>query len=186
MTSLTARMTELFQMVRAEINRSNYGNHLSAGMVLSGGGATLRGTLNTAESQTLLPCRLGTPSGIGGRAELVAHPSFATGVGLVQWACRTQAEPVFSVENPLSLLARHPLLDSARMGRNIAFSLERECIQLFYAVSRHFFTGNAVGSDSFFAYNIGNSVLVYTERSLAGQTTGVRVTENKYEQRRLQ
>ena len=86
------RMTELFDMVRQEINRSGYINLLPAGMVLSGGGALLRGSRDLGTKLTGLPCRIGSPSGVGGLSELVADPSFATAVGLVQFGVKAQSE----------------------------------------------------------------------------------------------
>lgn len=85
------RVTELFQMVRREINRSNYSGHLPAGMVVSGGGAMLAGLTGLAEDIVDMPVRIGFPSGIGGLAESVSAPSFATAVGLVQWGGRAHA-----------------------------------------------------------------------------------------------
>lgn len=79
------RMTELFQMVQQEINRSRFSHLLPAGLVLSGGGAMLTGTCDLASEITGLPTRIGAPMGVGGLADSVAAPSFATAVGLVQW-----------------------------------------------------------------------------------------------------
>ncbi|MBC8141804.1 MAG: cell division protein FtsA [Armatimonadetes bacterium] len=85
------RMHELFTLVRAEINRSNYAGRLPAGMVVSGGGAMLAGARDLAEAITGLPVRIGFPGGVGGLGESVSSPSFATGVGLVQWGGRLHA-----------------------------------------------------------------------------------------------
>jgi cell division protein FtsA len=85
------RVAEAFQMVRREINRSDYANMLPAGLVLSGGGAMLTGLRDLASDITGLPTRIGFPTGIGGLAESVSAPSFATAVGLVQWGGRARA-----------------------------------------------------------------------------------------------
>jgi cell division protein FtsA len=85
------RMSELLGMVRQEINRSNYANVLPAGLVLSGGGALLSGTRDLAAEVTGLPTRIGSPMGVGGLAESVESPIFATAVGLVQFGARTHA-----------------------------------------------------------------------------------------------
>ena len=84
------RMNELLQMVRHEVNRSNYAGLLPAGLVLSGGGALLRGTQELAVEMTGLPTRIGFPTGIGGLSESVSNPSFATAVGLVQFGGKSQ------------------------------------------------------------------------------------------------
>ena len=98
------RMTELFQMVRQAINRSNYASVLPAGLVLSGGGAMLKGTRELAADMTGLPTRVGFPTGLGGLAEAVNNPSFATAVGLVQWGAKAQAGALRR-ERPGSLFA---------------------------------------------------------------------------------
>jgi len=85
------RMSELFHLVRQEINRSNYGHLLPAGLVLSGGGAMLAGARELAAEITGLPVRVGCPSGIGGLSESVNAPSYSTAVGLVQWGGRLHA-----------------------------------------------------------------------------------------------
>jgi cell division protein FtsA len=82
------RVTEMFQMIRRELVRSGYAEALPAGMVLSGGGAMLTGLRDLAVEVTELPTRIGFPTGVGGLAETVSAPSFATGVGLVLWGGR--------------------------------------------------------------------------------------------------
>ncbi len=85
------RMSELFGMVRQEINRSNYAALLPAGLVLSGGGSLLRGAKELAAHVTDLPARIGYPAGVGGLADSVGNPSFATAVGLVQFGAKAHA-----------------------------------------------------------------------------------------------
>ena len=85
------RMSELFHLVRQEINRSNFAGLLPAGMVLSGGGSLLRGARDLAATTTGLPTRVGFPAGVGGLSESVAGPSFATAVGLIQFAGKAYA-----------------------------------------------------------------------------------------------
>jgi cell division protein FtsA len=85
------RVSEMFERVRAEINRSNYADVLPAGVVLSGGGAMLVGARELASEITGMPCRIGFPTGVGGLSESVGAPSFATAVGLVQWGGRAHA-----------------------------------------------------------------------------------------------
>ncbi len=85
------RVSELFHMVKQEINRSNYAGLLPAGLVLSGGGALLKGANELAAEITGLPTRVGFPISVGGLAESVDNPSFATAVGLVQWGARSHA-----------------------------------------------------------------------------------------------
>ena len=79
-----ARMEEIFDLVRQEIDRSGFSECLGAGIVLTGGGALIEGIGELAERSFQLPVRLGMPIGIGGGlSERVATPSFATALGLV-------------------------------------------------------------------------------------------------------
>ena len=85
------RAVETFQMIRKELNRSNYAGVLPAGAVLSGGGAMLTGLRELGAEVLEMPVRIGYPSGVGGLSESVGLPSFATSVGLVQWGGRARA-----------------------------------------------------------------------------------------------
>jgi cell division protein FtsA len=60
-------------------------------LVLTGGGAVLEGMSEIAEQIFDLPIRRGSPTGVGGLADHVANPAFATGVGLVLYAERHRA-----------------------------------------------------------------------------------------------
>ncbi|MEM1117787.1 MAG: cell division protein FtsA [Bacteroidota bacterium] len=78
------RLEEILEIVAIEVKRSGYGRHLSAGVVLTGGGALIPGTAELAAEILGLEARVGRPLGIdGGLAEEVDDPKYATGVGLV-------------------------------------------------------------------------------------------------------
>jgi cell division protein FtsA len=84
------RLEEILEIVAIEIKRSGYGRHLSAGVVLTGGGALIPGTAELAADILGLEARIGTPIGLaGGLVEEVSNPKFATGVGLVLHGFRT-------------------------------------------------------------------------------------------------
>jgi len=86
------RMEEILEIVGIEIKRSGYGRHLSAGVVLTGGGSLIPGTCALAEEVLGLECRIGTPVGLsGGLVEEVSDPKFSTGVGLVLHGLRDGA-----------------------------------------------------------------------------------------------
>ena len=84
------RMEEILEIVAIEVKRSGYGRHLSAGVVLTGGGALIPGTAELAAEILGLEARVGRPLGIdGGLAEEVDDPKYATGVGLVLHGLRS-------------------------------------------------------------------------------------------------
>ena len=87
---LQPRAEEIFHLVWDEIRRAGYEKSLNSGIVLTGGGAILEGMPEIAEQIFDLPIRRGAPSGIGGLADHVSSPAFATPVGLVLYGQRNQ------------------------------------------------------------------------------------------------
>jgi len=80
------RMEEIFALTLREIQRSEYVDLLTTGLVLTGGAAMLEGTCELAEQVFDLPVKLGVPTGIAGLSEEVATPVYATAVGLLTYA----------------------------------------------------------------------------------------------------
>ena len=80
---LQPRAEEIFHLVWDEIRRAGYEKSLNSGIVLTGGGAMLEGMPEIAEQIFDLPIRRGVPAGVGGLADHVSSPAFATAVGLV-------------------------------------------------------------------------------------------------------
>jgi cell division protein FtsA len=92
---LQPRAEEIFHLVWDEIRRAGYEKALHSGIVLTGGGAILEGLPEIAEQIFDLPIRRGAPLDVGGLADHVNSPVFATPVGLVLYAHRNRApEPV--------------------------------------------------------------------------------------------
>ncbi len=85
---LQPRAEEIFHQVWDEIRRAGYEKSLNSGIVLTGGGAILEGMPEIAEQIFDLPIRRGMPAGVGGLADHVSNPEFATAVGLVLYAQR--------------------------------------------------------------------------------------------------
>jgi cell division protein FtsA len=78
------RMTEMLQMVRDQAKKKGYLKMLGGGVVLTGGGSLIPGTLELAQEVFQLPSRIGYPVGPGGLVEEYSSPIYATGIGLVQ------------------------------------------------------------------------------------------------------
>jgi cell division protein FtsA len=87
---LQPRAEEIFHLVWDEIRRAGYEKSLNSGIVLTGGGAILEGMPEIAEQIFDLPIRRGSPAGVGGLADHVSSPAFATPVGLVIYGQRNQ------------------------------------------------------------------------------------------------
>src|SRR5205814_1363922 len=78
---LQPRAEEIFHLVWDEIRRAGYEKSLNSGIVLTGGGAIPEGMPEIAEQIFDLPIRRGCPTGVGGLADHVNSPTFATGGG---------------------------------------------------------------------------------------------------------
>ena len=89
---LQPRAEEIFHLVWDEIRRAGYEKSLNSGIVLTGGGAILDGVPEIAEQIFDLPIRRGCPTGVGGLADHVNSPTFATGVGLVLYGYRNASD----------------------------------------------------------------------------------------------
>lgn len=78
------RMEEIFEIATMEIKRSGYSRHLAAGVVLTGGGALIKGVAELAREVLGMPVKIGIPSGFtAGLVREVENPIYATCVGLV-------------------------------------------------------------------------------------------------------
>lgn len=80
---VTARMHEIFDLVRAEIARSGYFDILPAGVVLTGGGSLVPGLPAVASEILGLPVTLGRPQALWSLDDDLRDPGFSTAIGLV-------------------------------------------------------------------------------------------------------
>jgi cell division protein FtsA len=85
---LQPRAEEICHLLWDEIRRAGYEKSLNSGIVFTGGGAMLEGMTEIAEEIFDLPVRRGSPEGMGGLADHVNSPAFATPVGLVAYTHR--------------------------------------------------------------------------------------------------
>lgn len=77
------RMDEILGLVYDDLAEQGLLDSLQAGVVLTGGGAALSGVVELAQEVFNLPVRLGEPgTELGGFADAVVRPKFATAVGL--------------------------------------------------------------------------------------------------------
>ncbi|HKM91847.1 MAG TPA: cell division protein FtsA [Candidatus Acidoferrales bacterium] len=85
------RATELLELVHAELKHGGLDSRIAAGVVLTGGGARLRGLPDLVERLFGVPVRLGRPRGIARVPEEFAHPEFTVAAGLALYGHRAQA-----------------------------------------------------------------------------------------------
>src|SRR5262249_25055677 len=89
---LQPRAEEIVHFVRTEIRSAGYERQAGAGVVLTGGGAMLKGFAELAEDILDLPVRIGISSGLAAKKEThvsaLQGPEFATVTGLVLYGER--------------------------------------------------------------------------------------------------
>lgn len=86
------RMEELFRLTAGEIRKSEFANLMTAGVVITGGGALIKGAAELAEEIFDMPVKLGIPKGFSGLIDLAKSPIHATGVGLILYALNNRYE----------------------------------------------------------------------------------------------
>ena len=94
---VSARYEELFAMVRHELQRSGFYDRIGAGLVLTGGGSMVKGTLSLAEIVFDVPVRQGIARSVTGLPASAAIPTMATSVGLVLHGFQQQYEGGYNV-----------------------------------------------------------------------------------------
>ncbi|HNQ76240.1 MAG TPA: cell division protein FtsA, partial [Pseudothauera hydrothermalis] len=77
------RVSELFELVHAELRRSGYEELLSSGIVLTGGSSVMRGMIELGEEVFHMPVRVGAPQYDGALADVVCQPQYAAAMGLL-------------------------------------------------------------------------------------------------------
>jgi cell division protein FtsA len=83
---IEARVYEIMEMVKAEVDARGFAGQLPAGIVVTGAAALMRGVVEAAQDVLKLPSRLGVPTGVSGMADVVASPAYAAALGLVKYA----------------------------------------------------------------------------------------------------
>ena len=107
------RVEEIFTLIARELTRAGFTDAATAGVVVTGGSSIMEGVPELAEAVFDLPVRRGVPAEVGGLADVVRSPIYATGVGLAIYGLRRQA-----VGAPPLDIADGVLL--ARIGRRLA------------------------------------------------------------------
>ncbi len=89
------RMEEILTLAHREIKKSNYVHLMTAGLVLTGGGSLLEGTVELAEEIFDMSVKLGVPNKFNGLTDLAQSPIHATGVGLVHYGIKHKGDEFF-------------------------------------------------------------------------------------------
>ena len=86
------RVEEIFTLVARELGRAGFQDAATAGVVVTGGTALMEGVVELAEAVFDQPVRRGVPRGVGGLADVVGSPIYATAVGLAAGGARARAQ----------------------------------------------------------------------------------------------
>lgn len=104
---LQPRAEEIFHHVQDELRRVGCDRQLSSGVILTGGGALLKGLPELAEQMLDCPARLGYLHGVHGLTDEMHTPQWATTIGLVRVAHRGRPTHAYlEVNHPGRLVAR--------------------------------------------------------------------------------
>lgn len=82
------RMSEIFNLVKDQVVKKGYLPRLGGGVVLTGGGALLKGSVELAQEIFGLPVRLGVPADVGGLVKEYRSPLYSTATGLVLYGAQ--------------------------------------------------------------------------------------------------
>jgi cell division protein FtsA len=86
------RGQELLMLIRDELRRGGVESQIPAGIILTGGGAHLRGLLELTERVINLPVRIASPRGLSEMSEDVTKPEYSAAVGLALYGARTRRQ----------------------------------------------------------------------------------------------
>ena len=95
-----ARLAEIFAEVRKKLKSAKYDQRLPEGIILTGGGAKMRDIDLFAKQALEAAVKIGIPKELGGVADSIAKPEFATAIGLAMFAA--ESEELATVPNKKS------------------------------------------------------------------------------------
>ena len=93
------RYSELFDLIKTEISRNGFKEHISAGIVLTGGTSKMEGVVELAESIFQTSVRLGIPTNFKGMETILQNPIYATSIGLIEHGYKQINHELLSEQN---------------------------------------------------------------------------------------
>jgi cell division protein FtsA len=76
------------QLIAEQVEKAGPPSSFPGGIVLTGGGALLRGFAEVIQQVVDLPARVAAPVGVHGMNDEISGPHHATVVGLLRWGAR--------------------------------------------------------------------------------------------------
>jgi len=87
---IQARYHEIFILVKDELAKIHRDGMLPAGVVLTGAGVKMPGTIDLARETLNLPVQIGFPQNFDGVVDKIDDPAYATAIGLILWGARLE------------------------------------------------------------------------------------------------
>lgn len=87
---IQARYHEIFILVKDELAKIHRDGMLPAGVVLTGAGVKMPGTIDLARETLNLPVQIGFPQNFDGVVDKIDDPAYATSIGLILWGSRLE------------------------------------------------------------------------------------------------
>lgn len=98
------RLNEIFSLVKLEMEKEGLANRVPAGVIVTGGGASTVGCLESAKRIMLLPARVGKPCGLIGLVDEIITPAYAAVTGLIIYGAKNpRIEPLTSFAKRVKL-----------------------------------------------------------------------------------
>ena len=80
---LNARATELYEIIKAILDEKLIEYQVNGPIILTGGGALIKGMAELSEYITERPTKIGYPHAFGGMTNIMQHPKYSTVLGLL-------------------------------------------------------------------------------------------------------
>ena len=80
------RLHEIFNLSKEEINKSENRSEFTFGIILTGGGASLKNISDIAREIFNMPVKIGIPDSVNGKIDIINNPRFSTTVGIIKYA----------------------------------------------------------------------------------------------------
>jgi cell division protein FtsA len=103
---LGARAEELFTLIKNIIKDKELENDIAGGIVITGGGALVKGMSELSEFLLERPTKVGYPISFGGMTNVMQNPKFSTVLGLLLESKRQEMKANTHQEVPVDLLGK--------------------------------------------------------------------------------
>jgi cell division protein FtsA len=90
-TIINARVEEMLNMVKLEIDRYGVLSRIGAGVIVTGGGAHLKGLNTLVEEVFEMPCSTGRPRNVSGLAVVTEGPEYAAPLGMIRYGFKNSS-----------------------------------------------------------------------------------------------